>query len=197
MDFQGFIGPTYLQAFPSVSSQRLVNWYPEMNEAGPRKGNVARFVATPGCNKQTTLGAGPIRGLYTATTGQLFAVSGNQLFELTSHFDALPRFNFLGSTTGRVTMVDDGTNLMIGDGTSIAYTTLLPTGSSLAPVADPNCPGGFITWQDGYFINSVPDSAKFAISNLNALTYNGLPWRPVPTPPRASVARRPAARPGS
>lgn len=172
MKFEGFIGPTYVLAHPSASAQRLVNLYAEVNEAGPRKGNVARFVGTPGLHQQVTLGDGPIRGLHRASTGQLFAVSGASLYELTSHFEGLLRSGSLGSSSGRVTMADDGTRIIIGDGGSVAYQADLSVGSPVAAVADADCPGGYVTWQDGYFIHTVPTTGRFAISGLNDVTYD-------------------------
>src|SRR5688572_12243635 len=104
MKLEGFIGPTYTLPFPSVSSQRLVNLYPEMLEAGARKGNVAAFVNTPGLRLRATLGAGPIRGVHRANTGQVFVVSGATLYEVTSHWDAIARSGSLGSASGKVSM---------------------------------------------------------------------------------------------
>lgn len=173
MKFEGFIGPSYVLSLPMASIQRLVNLYLEANETGPRKGNPMRFVGTPGLRKQVLLGGGAIRGLYRATTGQLFAVCGPYLYEIFSHFNAFLRAGSLNSISGRVTMVDDGTHLVIGDGTSVAYESDL-SATSVNPISDPNCPGGYVTWQDGYFIHTVPNSQKFQISGLNALTYNAL-----------------------
>jgi hypothetical protein len=172
MKLEGFIGPTYLLAHPSASSQRLVNLYPEMLEAGARKGNVARFVNTPGLRSRATLGDGPLRGLHRATTGQLFAISGNAVYELLSDFTALLRSGTIGSTTGRVTLADDGTRLIIADGGSVAYQTDLTIGSPVAAVASPDCPGGYVAWQDGYFIHSVPNTARFVVSGLNDVTFD-------------------------
>jgi hypothetical protein len=172
MKLEGFIGPSYVLAHPSASAQRLVNLYPEVMEAGPRKGNVMRFVGTPGTRLFATLGNGPIRGVHRATTGQLFAVSGNALYEVTSHGDVLLRSGTLNSASGRVTIADDGTRLIIGDGAAIAYQANLTTGASLAAVADGDCPGGQVAWQDGYFIHTVPGTGQFAISGLNDVTYD-------------------------
>ena len=172
MKLEGFIGPTYVLAHPAASAQRLVNLYPEVHEAGPRKGNVARFVGTPGLRKRATLGAGPIRGIHRANTSQLFVVSGATLYEVTSHWEALERSGGISSISGKVTMADDGTRLLIGDGGGVAYQTDLTVGSSVVPVADADCPGGFVTWQDGYFIHTVPNTARFAISGLNDVTYD-------------------------
>jgi hypothetical protein len=174
MRLDGFIGPTYTLAAPSAGAQRLVNLYPEVHEAGPRKGNVARFVGTPGLRLRVTLGDGPIRGVHRASTGQLFVVSGAGLYEVTSHWVGLQRSGSLASSSGRVSMADDGTRLLIGDGGSTAFQADLATGSALAAVASADCPGGHIAWQDGYFLHTVPGTGRFSISGLNAVTYDPL-----------------------
>lgn len=174
MKLEGFIGPSYTLEAPSASAQRLVNLYLEMQEAGPRKGNNARLVGTPGLRGRVTLGLGPIRGVYRASTSQLFVVSGNGLWEVTSDWTATQRSGTLATTVGFVTMADNGTTLMVGDGTATAYQADLAAGSALAPVSDSDCPGGHIAWQDGYFINTVPGTNRFQISGINDATYDAL-----------------------
>lgn len=174
MKLEGFIGPTYKLAHPSAGSQRLVNLYAEVHEAGPRKGNVARFVGTPGLRKRATLGTGPIRGVHRASTGQVFIVSGAKLFEVYSYWSGQERSGSLASSSGRVSMADDGTRLVIGDGGNAAFQAPLAAGSALVAVADVDCPGGHVAWQDGYFLHTVPGTGRFAISGLNALTYDAL-----------------------
>ena len=174
MKLEGFIGPTYTLAHPSAASQRLVNLYPEVHEAGPRKGNVARFVGTPGLRNRVELGSGPIRGVHRANTGQLMVVSGNAVYEVSSHWVGTLRSGTLGSSLGRVTMADDGTRVVIGDGSGTAYQVPLAAGSALAAVSDADCPGGHVAWQDGYFIHTAPGTGRIVISGLNALTYDAL-----------------------
>lgn len=174
MKLDGFIGPTYTLEAKSAASQRLVNLYPEAQEGGPRKGNVARFVGTPGLHRRATLGAGTIRGVHRTSTGRLFVVSGAYLYEVFSHWDSVLFGGNLSSSVGRVSMVDDGTRLLIGDGGSTAYVVELDTGSTVSEVTDANCPGGHVTWQDGYFIHTVPNTGRFAISGLNDVTYDAL-----------------------
>lgn len=174
MKFEGFIGAAYTLGAPSAGSQRLVNLYPEIYEAEPRKGNVARFVGTPGLRNRVTLGTGPIRGIHRASTGQLFVVSGANLYEVFSYWSAQLRSGGLASSSGRVTMADNRTNLVIGDGSETAFTTLLAQGSPVTVVADADCPGGHVDWQDGYFLHTVPGTGRFAISGLNDVTYDAL-----------------------
>lgn len=173
MKLEGFIGPTYTLAAPSAGCQRLVNLYPEAHEAGPRKGNVARFVGTPGLRLRATLGGGPIRGVHRCSTGQLFAVSGGSLYEVSSSWAATLRSGTLASVTGRVSMADDGTQLVVCDGGPVAFSALLAAGSALTAIGG-DCPGGQVAWQDGYFIHTVPNTGRFVISGLNELTYDAL-----------------------
>lgn len=174
MKLEGFIGPSYTQEAPSAGMQRTVNLYPEVHEAGPRKGNVARLRGTPGLRRRVTLGDGPIRGVHRTSSGQLFVVSGANLYEVFSHWSAQVRSGSLASSSGRVTMADDGTRLMIGDGSSTAFNANLAAGSALSAVADADCPGGYVTWQDGYFIHTAPGTARIVISGLNDVTYDAL-----------------------
>lgn len=174
MKLDGFIGPSYALAQPSASAQRTVNLYLETNEAGPRKGNAARLVGTPGLRKRVTFGNDSIRGIYRASTGQLFVVTGSNLYEVTENWSPNQRPGFLNTDTGRVTMADNGTTLMVGDGTSTAYNAALAIGSAVSVVTDTDCPGGHVAWQDGYFLNTVPGTNKFQISGLNDVTYDAL-----------------------
>lgn len=174
MKLEGFIGPSYALASPSAGAQRLVNLYLEGYEAGPVKNNVARLVGTPGLRLRATLGDGPIRGIHCTNTGQVFVVSGANVYEVFSHWSATLRSGSLASSSGRVTMADDGTRILIGDGGSTAFAVPLAAGSAVAAVADSDCPGGHLTWQDGYFLHTVPGTGRFSISDLNAITYDAL-----------------------
>jgi len=173
MKLEGFIGPTYTLAHPSAGSQRLVNLYPEVHETGPRKGNVARFVGTPGTMRRVTLAEGPVRGIHRASTGQLFVVAGASVYEVFQDWTSAQRSGSLASSTGRVTMADDGTRIVIGDGGGTAFQVPLAAGSSVAAIGA-DCPGGHVAWQDGYFIHTVPGTGRFAISGLNDITYDAL-----------------------
>lgn len=176
MKLEGFIGPTYALAHKSAGSQRLVNLYPEVHEAGPRKGNVARFVGTPGLRKLATLGDGPTRGHHYTATGQLFVVSGANVYEVFSDWSYALRPGALASSSGRVTMADgvadDAAVLVIGDGGPTAFSMELAAGEPVEAIADEDCPGGHVAWQDGYLIHTVPGTGRFQISGLNSLDYD-------------------------
>lgn len=175
MKFEGFIGPSYMLEAPSANAQRTVNLYLETQEAGTRKANVMRLVGTPGLCLLGGLGTGPVRGVYWSSTNQLFVVSGENLWEVVPGWGMALRPGSIGSSViGRVTMADNGTTLMIGDGTATAWNAALAAGSALSAVSDPDCPGGYVAWQDGYFINTVPGTNRFQISGINNVAYDPL-----------------------
>jgi hypothetical protein len=172
--FDGFIGPSYSLEAPSANAQRALNVYPELQEAGPRKQNQYRYVGCPGLRRKATLGSGPLRGVHWSSTGQLFVVSGSRLYEVTADWTSHLRPGSLNSSSGWVSMADNGITLMIGSGQVIACTADLAFGSGVGPAADADCPGGHVTAQDGYFINTVPGTNEFQISGLNDVTYDPL-----------------------
>lgn len=195
MKFEGFIGPSYTLAHQQAGAERLVNLYPELLESVPRKGNRYRLVGTPGLRKRAELGEGPIRGIHRASTGQLFVVSGAKVYEVFSHWSAQERSGTLATSSGRVTLADDGTRMVIGDGGSTAFQVPLAAGSAVVAIADADEPGGHVTWQDGYYVHTVPGTAQFQISGLNDLTYDALDvataeGRPDPLVMVLSVGRR-------
>jgi len=80
----------------------------------------------------------------------------------------------LVTSTGFVSMSDNGTQIMIVDGTEgyIFNTVTLV----FAQITDVDFLGGnTVTFQNGYFIVSVPDSAKFQISALSMASAFTLP----------------------
>lgn len=88
MDFPNFVGPSYQLRNFSYDKQRCVNWLTEIDESGGGKDSkVAQFVPRPGLRKILT-GYGQARGLYEASSGVLYGVFGNQLYQFnTSSFD--------------------------------------------------------------------------------------------------------------
>ncbi len=170
MRFPGFIGPSYTLTSKNYECQRCINLYPEVDEIGTGKeGEVASLIGTPGLSLLTTLGTGPVRGLWLTTTGLLFAVSGVTIYSITSSWVATA-IGTLKTSTGQVGMADNGLQLVIVDGPNGYYITL-PT-SILTQITDINWLGSnVVTFQDGYFIFARPNSKEFYLSDLNAITF--------------------------
>lgn len=167
MRFTGFIGPSYTLKSVNVDCQRCINLYPELNELGTGKEReVAALVATPGLSLLLTLAASPYRGSWYTSTGRLFAVGGNKLYEISSAWVATER-GTLNSSEGRISFADNGIELVFVDGDDGYYMTLAT--NSFAVITDPDWLGAsMVTYQDGYFIFIKPDSGQFFISDLNS-----------------------------
>lgn len=89
--FVSFIGPSYTLRSTNVDAQRCVNMYPELNELGTGKEHeIAALVGTPGLKTLSTIGTGPVRGMYLSSQGRTFAVSGKEFFEITDPENPVP-----------------------------------------------------------------------------------------------------------
>jgi hypothetical protein len=101
------------------SAQRSVNIYSEKNPEG--SASPSTFYPAPGL---TLLGtppnAGPARGIYMANDGSLYYVAGPYLYFVDSSW----QFHSIGNiatTTGIVSMADNGTTLVLVDGSGTGY----------------------------------------------------------------------------
>ena len=162
--FPGFIGPSYNLDSVAIDAQRSVNWYPRQTESGTGKeGEVAALVDRPGYSELVNVGAGlPQRGSIETTTGVYYTVNGTKLFTVDSSFIAT-QVGTLLTSEGHVSMIDNGTDLVIVDGT-YAYKVTLAT-DTFAQIVDADLESyDQVTYQDGYFI--FIGTAKFQISNL-------------------------------
>jgi hypothetical protein len=155
-----FLGGAYGGRSKSVSAERCVNWYLEAH------GDKFHLVGTPGLLLRLTLDYGPIRGLH-FFNNYIYAVAGAHVFEITSSHTATD-LGTIGTSFGLASMADNGTSIVLIDGSSTGYAI---TASALTTIADADFEGGTsITYQDGYFIVTIPDSSRFRISDLNSAT---------------------------
>jgi len=163
--FVGFIGPTYSLPSLNADCQRAVNLYPELDETG--QGNereVASFASAPGISALLTLSTTPIRGAYEASNGTLYAVAGNKLYSISSTWVATS-LGTLSTSSGQVSMADDGFNLIIVDGT-YGYDWNF-SGATFTVISDPNFyASDFVAYIDSYFIFNKNGTQTFYISSL-------------------------------
>ena len=175
--FRGFIGPTYESESINFECQRCINLYPELDENHTGKdGEQFSFVGTPGLTLLGTAGNGPIRGLWYTSTGQLFAVSGNTVYTVSSTGTAVSVGTLLTST-GNVGMADNGALngtgvLVIVDGPNGYYVNLANPVAVTQITSISWLGSNRVTYQDGYFIFVAPNSSEFYLSDLNAITFN-------------------------
>src|SRR6185295_140431 len=109
-----FASQSYKSQSVSVSAQRVVNMYAE-KEPPDAKTDVALF-GHPGILDFAVCGAGPIRGMH-KMGGVAYVVSGNTLYSVSSTGVATALGGSVGGTSP-VTMDDNGTQLVITNGTN-------------------------------------------------------------------------------
>lgn len=162
------VGGSYTERSLPFDAQRSINLYPVFDEQGKE---VSALYGTPGLTLFSTCGTGPGRGMFTAANGRCFVVANSGLYELTSA-GVSTSLGTLSSTSGAVTMAENGTQLAICDGTRL-YTLTYST-NTFAQVTDPDLPTavGTVTCIDGYFVVNSVGTGKFYISALN----DGTSW---------------------
>lgn len=173
MRFPGFIGPAYTLQSVNADCQSCVNWFPEINHLGTEKEReVAALVPTPGLTLLLTLPTAPVRGLYRASTGTLYAVGGEYLYSVSSSWVAT-QLGLLGTSTGPVSMSDNGSDLVLVDGTN-GYKYNF-SGTTYAQITDSGfLPADQVTFLDGYFILNATGTQQFFFSAVNAVTFDPL-----------------------
>lgn len=173
MRFPGFIGPSYTLQSVNVDAQRCVNLFPEVNALGTGKEKeVASLVPTPGLTLLTTLADSPVRALWRASNGTLFAVAGSKAYSISSSWVAT-QLGSLSTSTGPVSIADNGLHVVFVDG-SYGYSWTIAS-STWAQITDPNFLAATqVTFQDGYFIFSQTGTGTFFLSGLYALTFSAL-----------------------
>lgn len=151
----------------NVTRQQRLNAYMEP-QPGDDRSRVAVY-GFPGKDLFTSFGDTPIRGLY-QRGDFLYAVHRGTFYEVNNAGVRTAR-GTIGTTSGRVYMADNGSQLMLTDGTA-GYIYTFAT-SNFAQIVDVDYPGAAtVTWQDGYFIVNKPDSQRFYVSAIN----DGTSW---------------------
>jgi hypothetical protein len=180
---KGFIGPSYVSRNPQFDFTRSVNWYPSIdeNQTGTNQ-QINQLLCTPGLTNVlntvlTASGQKSIRGIYTATDGKCFFVSGHTLYVLQgaeSPYTPVACGTLLTSR-GRVRFADNGIELVVVDGPNGYSTTLANPNGDFAQIVDPAFQGAtFVEYYDGYFIFNKPGTVIFYWSDPNAVTFDAL-----------------------
>ena len=188
MNFDGFVGGAYLARSPSQDAQRCVNLYLEADESQRGKAP-AMLLGTPGLTLFATLAAaGGVRALSAASGGRCFAVCGATLYELFAGGTSLER-GTLPTTSGVVSLADNGLQLLLVDGTTYGAILTLAT-NVYAAIASPNFYGADrVAYFDGYFVLNRPATQQLYLSALlDGATYAGLDFASAESVPDLIVA---------
>lgn len=178
-----------------IAAQECTNWYPNIVQGTGL--NQETLFGTPGLEQLATSGIldNQNRGAH-EMAGKPYFVNGDRLYRLdetvvdnTATYD----LTFIGdiSGTARVSMADNGTQLMIlvpgGNGYIYNHVT-----DSFAQITDSDFTANgnpqFVVFIDGYFLVTT-DSKKFIISAINdGLSYNALDFGTAESDPDDIVA---------
>jgi hypothetical protein len=171
----------------NIDCQRSVNFYVDVDELGTGgEGEKLSLIGTPGLTAPlVTLPTSPIRAIYTATNGTLYACAGNTLYMVTLTLGvwAYTVVGTIASSNGTVSMVDNGIAIMLVDGTDGWYSTLGST--TLTKIVDPLWAGANqVILADGFFVFNQPNSFEFYFSQSlsTTLIQNGLGFLSKNTP---------------
>jgi Phage stabilisation protein len=152
----------------NVTSQQRLNCYVEF---GKDDRNQVAIYGTPGLDLFTSFGDTPIRGIW-KKGDFLYVVHRGTFYEVNNAGTKTVR-GTIATTSGKVYMADNGTQLMLTDGTLTGGYIYNFNTLAFVQITDPDYPGAAtLAWQDSYFIINPPNSQQFYISGIN----NGLTW---------------------
>lgn len=143
-----------------VNDQQTINLYPQA-ESGSAK-SVLTLLSTPGLNKITTIGTGPARANPVRWKGDLYGVSGNNVWKMNTSDVVTILTNTLNTSAGWCILAGGRTHLGIVDGTNGYYTD----GTTVTVIGDADYPDDaeHISYLDGRFIVQDTGTDQFFIS---------------------------------
>ncbi len=164
------VGPSYQMDDRAFDHQRSINCYPIISE-NPNSKDFLALVKCPGLSLYATAGSGPIRGGISTSRGRSFVVSGFDLYEITAGGSTF--IGSLDTATSRVSIAENGDQVMIVDGTSgYIFTQSTDTFAEITDIDFPTA--SMVVYLDGYFIVNKVGTAAFYYSALN----DGFDWDP-------------------
>lgn len=154
---------------PAITAQRRINCYVEPRMEGEK--TKYALLRRPGLQSVVvSLGASPIRGMWAVnslTIPLLFVVVGENLYSINSAF-VTTLIGTLLTSTGTVVMSDNGTYLVLVDGTNgYTYNMVAPAGINQITSGNFTTSPSYVTWQDTYFIVTSGKSNQFQLSTNN------------------------------
>lgn len=153
---------------PNVTVQRRLNLYYEMNKQED-KTRVAAY-GTPGLSTFVSFGDTPCRAMY-EFKNFLYVVHRGTLWEVNNAGVKTIR-GTIGTTQGRVSMRDNGVQIMLVDGVKgYIFNTTTNVFSEIVAAGFPANPNT-VDFLSGVFIVSIANSGRFYISGI----YDGLSW---------------------
>lgn len=161
---------------PSISAQRRVNCYVQVQQDNDRTS--FSLVGCPGLTLFASTGGQPSRGMWAVnslTSPLLFTVNGDTLYSVNNAM-VQSAIGTINTSSGDVSMADDGTYLVIVDG-QFGYVYDMSNPSGITVITDMNFTSSpkTVTWQDGYFIVNSGSTNQFQLSQISP-TVSATTW---------------------
>lgn len=154
-----------------ASAQRCVNLYGEKNPEGEEF--PFTYYPTPGLVRLATSEDSSWRGLYTATNGVLFGVVGRSVVVVNPDY-TLNKIGTMQTARGPVRMIDNGSMLVVVDGTIAGYKADIET-LAFEPINNDAFYGSnSVDLVDGFMIFNRINTQQWYITKLNELEFDAL-----------------------
>jgi hypothetical protein len=176
-----FVGPSSTVRSQNADDQRSVNVYLEYQKQGDGVSRPVALYGTPGLTLRATLASGATRGSIESNDYGYF-VAGSHVYRISSAYVVVD-CGAITTSTGRVGMATNGTEVLIVDGTA----GWLVTGTVLTQIVDVDFPNGvtiaacldsyFVVWGNGsqkFYWNETPGSGA-AWDGLDFASVEGSP----------------------
>ncbi len=169
-----------------AGAQRCVNLFGEVQHfetfayfPQPTGPSMTTHYPTPGL-VQMFGGSGSVRCLYAASNGQLFAVIGQTVYYLPPDFAGVA-LGTIDAGTSIVSMADNGSTVVIVDGTVNGYTFTLngpaATPGNVTALVDPTglfVGANTVVFVNTYFVFNAPGTPQMYCSLSNSTTFDAL-----------------------
>lgn len=154
-----------------AAAQRCVNLYSEKNPEGEEF--PATFYPTPGMVLLKATGLTKWRCLYTSTDDRLFGVVGQSVVEVLADF-SIKVIGIINSATSQCYMLDNGTQIILVDGTTSGYIINLQD-QAFSIITDEAFYGSArVDLVDGYMLFNRPGTRQWYISLINGTSFDAL-----------------------
>lgn len=172
--FPQFLGPSNQLRTGRFDNERTVNYYIENTPIPESSKNQmpSVLIGTPGLKPLYNVSGGQIRGMYTTSNQICYIVAGNTVYRLTSLTGVPVSVGLINTSTGYVSIADNGIQVVFVDGQYGYYTTITDLYPTITQITSANFyPSNNVTYQDGYFIFSQTDTQTLFISDLYSVNF--------------------------
>ena len=164
------LGGAYMSRSANLANQRCINLYPELVETKDGKA-VGGFYSVPGETLLASVGTGPHRGSRARPGGLLYVVSGSGLYSVAASTWASTLLGNLGTSTGPVCIIDNGTQIAVFDGVA-GYCW---TGTAFVAISLPATGPVSANYQDGFgLVNQLGTQTWWQSNYKDLTTWNAL-----------------------